>query len=81
MLHAAAADMNIDLARSLSRECDLPARFICCDLYDLPQHLDETFDIAFETGKRAKLGQAGNCAFHKLSNAIFINAALPGIIL
>ena len=39
----------IDLARSLSRELDLPARFVCCDLYDLPQQLDpaEKFDIVF----------------------------------
>lgn len=37
----------IELARSLSAELQLPARFIQCNLYDLPQHLDEQFDIVF----------------------------------
>ena len=37
----------IRLARSLADELELPARFITCDLYDLPQHLDETFDVVF----------------------------------
>lgn len=37
----------IQIARQTSAEMQLPARFICCNLYDLPQHLDETFDIVF----------------------------------
>ena len=39
----------VDLAQALSRELDLPARFVCCDLYELPQQLDpaEKFDIVF----------------------------------
>jgi 2-polyprenyl-3-methyl-5-hydroxy-6-metoxy-1,4-benzoquinol methylase len=37
----------IDLARTLSRECSVPANFICCDLYDLPNHLDGAFDIVY----------------------------------
>lgn len=37
----------IDLARSLAQELDLPARFIQSDLYDLPQHLNEIFDVVF----------------------------------
>jgi SAM-dependent methyltransferase len=41
------SDKAIDLARSLSQEFNLPARFICCDLYDLPQHLEDAFDIVF----------------------------------
>jgi len=41
------SDEAIALARSLSAELNLPARFICCDLYDLPDHLDETFDVVF----------------------------------
>jgi ubiquinone/menaquinone biosynthesis C-methylase UbiE len=35
------------LARSLAQELNLPARFIQSDLYDLPQHLNETFDLVF----------------------------------
>ena len=37
----------IDLARSLSTELKLPAEFICCDLYDLPKHLNGQFDIVY----------------------------------
>ena len=41
------ADRAIDQARELSRQLDLPAEFICCNLYDLPQHLDKRYDIVF----------------------------------
>lgn len=37
----------ITLAESLSRELKIPARFICTELYELPKHLDEKFDIVF----------------------------------
>ncbi len=37
----------IDVARSLSEELNIPARFVCCNLYDAPQHLTEQFDIVF----------------------------------
>lgn len=37
----------IHLARALSSELDLPAHFINCDLYDLPDRLSEQFDIVF----------------------------------
>ena len=37
----------INIARQTADGLDLPARFICCNLYDLPQHLDETFDVVF----------------------------------
>jgi SAM-dependent methyltransferase len=38
---------SIELARQLSTEISRPARFIETDLYSLPQHLSETFDIVF----------------------------------
>ncbi len=38
---------GIRIARGLAEELDIPARFICCDLYDLPDHLEETFDRVF----------------------------------
>lgn len=41
------SDRAIDAARSLSQELDVPASFICCDIFDLPQHLDQRFDIVF----------------------------------
>jgi len=37
----------ISLAKSLSDECGIPGRFICTELYKLPEVLDEQFDIVF----------------------------------
>jgi len=37
----------ITLARSLAGELGLEARFICSDIYELPEALDEQFDIVF----------------------------------
>lgn len=37
----------IAVARESAETLQLPARFIESNLYDLPQHLDETFDIVF----------------------------------
>lgn len=37
----------IRAAKELAAECGLDARFICCNLYDLPQHLGGQFDIVF----------------------------------
>ena len=41
------SDRAIEAARDLSRRSGLPGRFIRCDVYSLPAHLDETFDIVF----------------------------------
>jgi 2-polyprenyl-3-methyl-5-hydroxy-6-metoxy-1,4-benzoquinol methylase len=41
------SDASIEEARRLNNELGLDARFICCNVYDLKQHLDETFDIVF----------------------------------
>ncbi len=48
--HVTGVDFSEDAihaARELALETGLPARFICCNVYDLPQHLDEQFDIVF----------------------------------
>lgn len=37
----------IDLAKSLACELGIAARFVCADLYDLPDSLDGRFDIVF----------------------------------
>lgn len=37
----------IELACSLAAELDIPAKFIQCNIYDLPVHLSEKFDIVF----------------------------------
>ena len=36
--------------------------------------VDQTFDVALEAGKGAKLGEAGNNAFHQLAHTVFLNA-------
>ncbi len=41
------SDKAIENARMLSKKDNTPARFICCDLYELPRYLNETFDIVF----------------------------------
>lgn len=37
----------IELAKSLADECGIPGRFICTELYRLPEVLSEQFDIVF----------------------------------
>jgi SAM-dependent methyltransferase len=41
------SEQAIALARSLSRELGLEARFVCSDVYDLPRVLSSEFDIVF----------------------------------
>lgn len=41
------SDKAIEYARQLSAELDIPAHFVCCNLYDLPAHLEGQFDIVF----------------------------------
>jgi len=41
------SDEAIRVAGELNAELGLNAKFICCNVYDLPAHLDEKFDIVF----------------------------------
>jgi len=41
------SDNAINKANSLSVKTSIKADFICCDIYDLPQHLDKQFDLVF----------------------------------
>lgn len=41
------SDKAIERAKEFSGKLELDAQFICCDIYDLPQYLDEQFDIVF----------------------------------
>ncbi|MBT8222672.1 MAG: class I SAM-dependent methyltransferase [Eudoraea sp.] len=43
------SDQAIQEARALAEKTGIPTRFVCCDLYDLPNHLDEQFDLVFTT--------------------------------
>jgi SAM-dependent methyltransferase len=41
------SDVAIYKAKELAKEIGVEAKFICCDIYDLPNHLTEQFDIVF----------------------------------
>ncbi len=41
------SDNAIEKAKELAAQTNLNARFICCNIYDLPNHLQEKFDIVF----------------------------------
>jgi len=41
------SEKSIALARSLSQELNIPAKFICSDIYRLPDLLSQEFDIVF----------------------------------
>ncbi|HEY6063665.1 MAG TPA: class I SAM-dependent methyltransferase, partial [Chitinophagaceae bacterium] len=41
------SDVAIKEAKQLNGELGMNAKFICCNVYDLKQHLDEKFDIVF----------------------------------
>ena len=41
------SDKAIQTARDLAIQTNSSAKFVCCDIYDLPQHLDQEFDIVF----------------------------------
>lgn len=41
------SDKAIDSARQIAAMEQSSAKFICCDIYDLPKHLDEKFDVIF----------------------------------
>jgi SAM-dependent methyltransferase len=41
------SDAGIAQARALAEELQIPARFVCCDLYRIRQELDEQFDVVF----------------------------------
>ena len=41
------SDKAIESAKKIADQTGSSAKFICCDIYDLPDHLDEKFDIVF----------------------------------
>jgi SAM-dependent methyltransferase len=41
------SDKAIESANKLAKETNALASFICCDIYDLPNHLNQKFDIIF----------------------------------
>ncbi len=48
--HVTGVDLSnkaIDKAKELNIQLNLDANFICCNIYDLPQYLNEQFDIVF----------------------------------
>lgn len=48
--HVTGVDLSniaIDKARILAKTTQVEANFICCDVYELPKHLDQKFDLIF----------------------------------
>jgi ubiquinone/menaquinone biosynthesis C-methylase UbiE len=41
------SDKAIESAKQIAKDCNSNTRFICCELYELPNYLDEKFDIVF----------------------------------
>lgn len=41
------SDKAIESAKQIASQTNSNAQFICCDIYDLPNHLDEQFDLVF----------------------------------
>jgi 2-polyprenyl-3-methyl-5-hydroxy-6-metoxy-1,4-benzoquinol methylase len=41
------SDKAIETAREIAKDTQSNTTFICCNIYDLPKHLNETFDIVF----------------------------------
>jgi ubiquinone/menaquinone biosynthesis C-methylase UbiE len=41
------SDKAIDSAKQIAKDTNSNAEFICCDIYELPKHLNKTFDIVF----------------------------------
>jgi SAM-dependent methyltransferase len=41
------SDKAIESAKQLAAETNSKTNFICCDIYDLPNHLDKQFDVIF----------------------------------
>ena len=43
------SDKSIEKAIELAAQTNSDAQFICCDVYDLPNHLDQQFDFVFSS--------------------------------
>ena len=41
------SDKAIESAKQIAKDTNSNTKFICCDIYDLPNHLEEKFDIVF----------------------------------
>ncbi|WGH76912.1 class I SAM-dependent methyltransferase [Tenacibaculum tangerinum] len=41
------SDKAIESAKQIAKNTNSNTKFICCDIYDLPNHLNEKFDIVF----------------------------------
>jgi len=41
------SDKAIEKAEQLAIQANVSAEFVCCDIYDLPNHLEKKFDIVF----------------------------------
>lgn len=57
------SDVAIEEAKKLAEQTHQNVKFICCNIYDLPKHLDDEFDIVFTSyGVIGWLPDLGNWA-------------------
>ena len=43
------SDKSIEKAKEIAIQTNSYVQFICCDLYDLPNHLEKQFDFVFSS--------------------------------
>lgn len=41
------SDKAIESAKQIAKDTNSNTKFLCCNIYELPNHLDETFDLVF----------------------------------
>ena len=73
------SDKAIHYAQQMNQELDLNAQFICCNIFDLKQHLNQTFDIVFTSygtiGWLHDLGEWASIVAHFLKpQGVFVMA-------
>ena len=79
------SDKAIERAKDLAKELHLDATFICCDIYETANYLDEKFDIVFTSygtiGWLPDLDKWANVVSHFLKpNAKFIMADFHPVV-
>ncbi|MGC4041681.1 MAG: class I SAM-dependent methyltransferase [Flavobacterium sp.] len=79
------SDKAIERAKRFNTQLGLDASFICCDVYDAPNHLDEKFDIVFTSygtiGWLPDLDKWANVVSHFLKpNGKFIMADFHPVV-
>ncbi len=73
----------VDVGNDLAKELDLPARFVCCNVYDTLDHVEGKFDLVFvTTGALCWLPDVGRwaeivAALLKPGGVLYLNEVHP----